>query len=288
MAYNYLTEIDYSANTDTFYEGIVTAEANFLLLDNEIYAARGSAASLDARLDVALNEDGSAKAAAGIVANWVTGSTPTYIGTTSFSVVGDQTAIYTAGRRLACALGGTTVYNDVVSSAYTTVTTVTVTTANLTADLSAVSYGVISTGSTGSVPIHDHVDNNAGGVIVAFPATTVMLFGQSAAPTGWTKKTDWQDQSMLVYTTGNIAQGGAVDAKAAHQHAAFTLAIAEMPAHTHPLKRSTGLAGSGVWGYTNQEDGGADVTSSTGGGGSHQHAANSAPYYASCIAATKD
>ena len=168
MAYNYLTKIDYSANADTFYEGMVTSEANFLLLDNEIYAARGSAASLDARLDVALNEDGSAKAAAGIVANWVTGGTPTYIGTTSFSVVGDQTAIYTAGRRLACALGGTTVYNAVVSSAYTTLTTVTVDTANLTSNLSGVSYGIVSTGATGSLAVHEHTGVTDGGPL--FPA----------------------------------------------------------------------------------------------------------------------
>ena len=125
----------------------------------------------------------------------------------------------------------------------------------------------------------------------AFPATTVMLFGQSAAPTAWTKKTDWTDLSMIVYTTGNIAQGGAVDAKAAHQHGAFTLAIAEMPAHTHTQKY-----GSGGGAETHNSAAGNigtpincdTLTDSKGGGGSHQHPANSAPYYCSVIAATKD
>ena len=46
-----------------------------------------------------------------------------------------------------------------------------------------------------------------------FPSTTVMLFGQSAPPTGWTKKVDWTDISMIIYTTGAIASGGADDPK---------------------------------------------------------------------------
>ena len=122
----------------------------------------------------------------------------------------------------------------------------------------------------------------------AFPSTTVMLFGQSAAPTGWTKKTDWTDLSMLVYTTGNIAQGGAVDAKAAHQHAAFTLAIAEMPSHNHTGTYNT--SSSGVLGPGALLSGSTTTTNvpAQGGGGSHQHTANSAPYYCSVIAATKD
>ena len=123
----------------------------------------------------------------------------------------------------------------------------------------------------------------------AFPKSTVMLFGQSAAPTGWTKKTDWTDQSMLVYTTGNVAQGGAVDAKAAHQHAAFTLDTTRIPGHTHPYYGSgAGAVLSVIAQGLNSLASGAATSGSTGGGDSHQHAANSAPYYASCIAATKD
>ncbi len=121
---------------------------------------------------------------------------------------------------------------------------------------------------------------------VAFSATTNMLFGQSAAPTGWTKKTNWQDQSMIVYTTGNIAKGGSVDAKATHQHGTFTLAAAEMPAHTHSqYYHATGTGRDALKAST------TDVTSntgSTGGGNSHQHTANSAPYYISVISAIKD
>jgi hypothetical protein len=36
----------------------------------------------------------------------------------------------------------------------------------------------------------------------------VVLFGHAAAPTGWTKKVDWTDNSMIVYTTGSPGAGG--------------------------------------------------------------------------------
>ncbi len=42
-----------------------------------------------------------------------------------------------------------------------------------------------------------------------FPSGTRMLFGQNAAPTGWTKEAVWADNSMVVFTTGNIGSGGA-------------------------------------------------------------------------------
>ncbi len=51
MGYNYLTKIDYSASGDTFYTGMVTAEANFLSIDNEIYNARKGEATLLAKMD---------------------------------------------------------------------------------------------------------------------------------------------------------------------------------------------------------------------------------------------
>jgi hypothetical protein len=40
-----------------------------------------------------------------------------------------------------------------------------------------------------------------------FPTGTVMLFGQSSAPVGWTKVMNRANDSMLMFTTGNIASG---------------------------------------------------------------------------------
>lgn len=45
-----------------------------------------------------------------------------------------------------------------------------------------------------------------------FDVGTIMLFGQNSAPTGWSKLTSWQNNSMIVFTTGNPASGGSQDA----------------------------------------------------------------------------
>lgn len=58
---------------------------------------------------------------------WVsTALIPTYIGTQQFSVVGDQTALFTVGRRVRMTSPTTTRYATVISSVFSTVTTVTV------------------------------------------------------------------------------------------------------------------------------------------------------------------
>lgn len=147
-----------------------------------------------------------------------------------------------------------------------------------------------------------------------FPTGTVMLFGQNAAPTGWTRKADWTDNSMLVYAaTGDIVAGGSVSAKGRHTHAG--------PSHTHDsgtLKFVTALidnldlkfynsggssvtvvdstlhvaSGSGrsaitaflsdQWFYTKTGSG------NTGAGGTGATGQNDQPYYQEVIAATKD
>lgn len=77
---------------------------------------------------------------------WVSGPAPTYIGATSFSLVGDQTSDFQVGRRLKTTNSGGTIYSTIITSAYTTLTTVTVVNDSGTLDsgLSAVSYGLLS------------------------------------------------------------------------------------------------------------------------------------------------
>lgn len=50
MAYYILTEIDTGIAGDTFKEGMITAAASFLILDNEVHNARDGEASLNAKL----------------------------------------------------------------------------------------------------------------------------------------------------------------------------------------------------------------------------------------------
>lgn len=90
---------------------------------------------------------------AGITAQdqWVLyGAAPTRISNTSFSVVGDQTAIFQVGRRLKSTNSGGTIYSSITASVFGAVTTVTVVNDSgvLDSGMSAVSYGLISATNT--------------------------------------------------------------------------------------------------------------------------------------------
>lgn len=93
------------------------------------------------------------------VSEWVSsGFTPTYISTVSFSVQGDKTTDFAAGRRVRSTNSGGTVYSTVVTSAYssgTGLTTVTVRndSGTLDAGLSAVDVGILT-------PVNPSVPNS--------------------------------------------------------------------------------------------------------------------------------
>lgn len=75
---------------------------------------------------------------------WLTGPTPTFVNATSFTLVGDQTATFTKGRRVKTTNTGGTVYSTIVGSAFGALTTITLVndSGSLDAGLSAVSYGL--------------------------------------------------------------------------------------------------------------------------------------------------
>lgn len=78
------------------------------------------------------------------------GHTPTRTGATTFTVTGDQTAHYKAGRGIRCIDGASTFYGIIDSAVYTSLTTVTVTldSGALTASLSAVALGIDNSGGS--------------------------------------------------------------------------------------------------------------------------------------------
>lgn len=126
-------------------------------------------------------------------------------------------------------------------------------------------------------------------------AGTIMLFGQTAAPTGWTKKTNWQDNAMLCYATGTPGSGGSVNPQSTHLHStsAHTLTTTEMPAHTHGITGYNGTLDLGAYvaRACYENSGATQGTASAGSGGAHNHGntgASTAPYYQEVIAATKD
>ena len=77
---------------------------------------------------------------------WIAGPAPTYIGTTSFSLVGDQTTTFHVGRRVRVVDSGGTKYGTILTSAYTSLTAITLDADSdaLATPTSSVSYGILS------------------------------------------------------------------------------------------------------------------------------------------------
>lgn len=111
----------------------------------EIIAARGTAASLNARISVTINEDGTAKSPIPASGWWTEEpDTIAFVSANSFTVSLDKTAIYTQNRAIKATVTAGTVYSHVVSSSYDSVTgttTVTIRDSVLDSGLSAVYYG---------------------------------------------------------------------------------------------------------------------------------------------------
>jgi hypothetical protein len=92
---------------------------------------------------------------------WIPGTTPTYASTTTFTVVGDQTAIYVANRRIKANLSGTYVYCYVLSSSYSAPnTTVTVDSAVLTSALTGIYYGMYDVFMYGATDARNYGDGS--------------------------------------------------------------------------------------------------------------------------------
>lgn len=125
-----------------------------------------------------------------------------------------------------------------------------------------------------------------------FPSGTVMLFQQTAAPTGWTKQTAINDYGLRV-TSGavGVAAGTAFSTVFAQTAVGnTTLSVAQIPQHTHLYNQSGQIgaptfAGGGLASYgptpTNTDGG-------TGGGGAHTHSVNLSLSYVDVIIASKN
>lgn len=148
--------------------------------------------------------------------------------------------------------------------------------------------------------------------IVSIPSATRMLFQQTAAPTGWTKDATINDRALRI-VSGGVTQGGSVTFSAtfggnAHATSAYTLQIADMPAHAHSItdpghvhaeniqfatfyqgaSASPG-AYTAVGGQnTATATTGITATNNQGGGGAHSHNWSSDLMYCDAIVCSKN
>lgn len=102
--------------------------------------------SLGNIIDNAKGITGSTSAVAALSQWVVTGLIPTFVSSRTFTLIGNQTAVYETGRRVRVTLSGGFKYATVISSVFSTVTTVTLAFSNgsdvLDATLSAVDVGL--------------------------------------------------------------------------------------------------------------------------------------------------
>jgi hypothetical protein len=144
-----------------------------------------------------------------------------------------------------------------------------------------------------------------------------MIFGQTSAPTGFTKLTD-QDNAGLRVVSGTASTGGSVNFTTAFASQTptgsvsisaisgsagnTTLSTPQIPSHNHSYTAPAGSRGADFpYGANQTADTGAN-TGNTGGGGAHSHpfsfssgsasfsgnAINLAVKYVDVIRATKD
>lgn len=146
---------------------------------------------------------------------------------------------------------------------------------------------------------HDQVTVTAGGAVTAtsfagdgssltglisFASGTKMLFGQTAAPTGWTKITTDNDAALRI-VSGTVGSGGSsglstalatpsVTGTIAGSTGSHTLSTSQIPSHSHTVSTSS-YAGELNNGYVSKPDSTYQASSvntgSTGGNGSHSH-----------------
>jgi hypothetical protein len=124
-----------------------------------------------------------------------------------------------------------------------------------------------------------------------FPAGTVMLFYQAAAPTGWTQVVTQNDKALRVVSgAGGVAGGTNAFSTVFAQSAtgAKTLAIADIPAHPHSGTSGQGQA-NGTSNLGNSDYANTSYTTGlAGGGGSHAHTMLMSISYIDLILASKN
>ena len=148
----------------------------------------------------------------------------------------------------------------------------------------------LGVGSTDQVLTSDGTDA-AWGAAPGIASGTLMLFQQTAAPTGWTKQTTHNNKSIRV-VSGTAGSGGATAFTSVFGSGkttgAHTLTIGEMASHDHTTSDGSGGGGNIIETSTGKQNSAGKLTNTRGGGGSHTHTLSLDLQYVDLIIASKD
>jgi hypothetical protein len=224
--------------------------------------------------------------------------------TITVKVTGQTGVAVPAGRSYLLYNNGTDVVNALegisVVSGGTGLETLTANSVILGNGTNAVQF--VAPGTTGNILTSDGSTWTSAAAGGGFAAGTVMLFAQTAAPTGWTKNSSTGDNSALRLVTGTASTGGSVAFTTAFASqtptgsvsisslsgsiGSTTLSTPQIPSHTHnsflaPSNANTpptrtviignSLPESTQFTTTSTQNYATAATSDTGGGGSHTH-----------------
>ena len=205
-------------------------------------------------------------------------------GTASGLSIGGNAATATSATSATTATNATNIAitDDTTTATSVYPTWVTTTTGNLPQKTSSTKLSFVP--STGTLTATAFVGSGAGLTnITTFPSGTVLLFYQSAAPTGWTQVTTagLDDSALRITTSTGGSTGGttAFSTVFANQTPTITvgsttLSSAQIPSHTH----TCGPVSGGTYFAYGSSGPALDIsgnTGATGGGGSHNHTGSS-------------
>lgn len=124
----------------------------------------------------------------------------------------------------------------------------------------------------------------------SIPAGAITNFVNASAPTGWTQVTTYNNYAMRVVSGTGAGTGGSVDFTTAFTNGtvgATTLSTSQMPSHNHSFTvYASGANGSGAYASQNPAYS-SGITTSAGGGGSHDHSLSLAVRYVDNILCQK-
>lgn len=218
---------------------------------------------------------------------WTGNYDSTYIGATSFSVLGDQTSILHVNRRTKSQATAGLVYGTITSSVFASgLTTIVQVNDSLPLDsgLTETQYGILSYTPKSFLP--------------SIPSGSKTTFFQSAAPVGWTQITD-HDNKMLRVVSGTGGGSGGSDSPilnnkvTAHTHTFTTGDESNDHTHSYTVPDGNALFDVGLFSAVT----GTAAGTTGGASSSHTHsgttannagASNWTPLYISMILCQKD